>query len=324
MRHRLGYVLALLTACVFSAVKPDHGQAFPERSVHIIVPTTPGGAIDTTARIVGAKLSELWSKPVVVENRPGGSMIVGTSAAAKAPPDGYTLLVAHDGAMAINPIVYPAATYDSQRDFAPIALLSSFPYALTVNPAVPAATLAELVALAKARPGQLNHATGGPGTRLALELLKDVTETDIKHVPYRGGVPAVTDTISGQTEICIVDLTTGSSGIDSGKLRVLAVTGRERSKRLPNVPTTAEAGFPGFELSAWIGIFAPAGIPDAVRGKLQADVKEVLSQPDVMQRIEQLNMDVGIGSASDLTNILNADIAKWATLVKQRAIVFQP
>jgi tripartite-type tricarboxylate transporter receptor subunit TctC len=322
MRQLLGYVLALL--CVVSTLEPAPSQAFPDRSVHIIVPTTPGGAIDTIARIVAAKLSEIWSKPVIVENRPGGSMILGTSAAAKAPPDGYTLLVAHDGAIAMNPIIYPAATYDSRRDFAPIALLSSFPYALTVNPAVPATTMAELVALAKARPGQLNHATGGPGTRLALELLKAVTDTDIKHIPYRGGVPAVTDTISGQADVCIVDLTTGSSGIDTGKLRVLAVTGRERSKRLPAVPTVAEAGFPGFELSSWIGIFAPARTPEGVLGKIRTDMKQVLSQPDVVQRIEQLNMDVGIGSADDLATVVNTDIVKWSTLVRERGIVFQP
>ena len=210
--------------------------------MRIIVPTAPGGSIDTTARVVAGKLAELWGKPVVIENRAGAAMIIGTEAAAKAAPDGYTLLVAHDGTMAMNPVVYPNLGYHSQRDFEPVALLTSIPEVVLVNEGVPAKSIQELVALAKANPGKLNHASGGTATLLALELFKAMAGVDITSIPFRGGAPAVTGVMSGDTQLIFADLATANAGMQSGKLRTLAVTTLKRAPRLPDVPTVDEFG----------------------------------------------------------------------------------
>jgi tripartite-type tricarboxylate transporter receptor subunit TctC len=202
--QRLSVILALAVSAIAVAavapLRPGYAQIYPERSVRIIVPTAPGGSIDTTARVVAGKLAELWGKPVVIENRPGAAMIIGAEAAAKSPPDGYTLLVAHDGTMAMNPVVYPNLAYHSQRDFEPVALLTSIPEVLLVHAAVPAKSVNELIAIAKARPGKLNHASGGTATLLALELFKAMAGIDVTSVPFRGGAPAVTAVMAG--EVC--------------------------------------------------------------------------------------------------------------------------
>ena len=235
---------------------PDHG--YPERTVRIIVPTAAGGSIDTTARLVAAALAERWGKPVVIENRPGAAMIIGAEAAAKSPPDGYTLLVAHDGTMAMNPVVYPSLAYHSQRDFEPLALLTSIAEVVLVNEAVPVKSIRELIAFAKANPGKLNHASGGTATLLALELFKAMAEVDITNIPFRGGAPAVTGVMSGETQVIFADLATAHAGMQSGKLRTLAVTTLKRVPRLPDVPTIDESGVPGYDVATWIGAFAPA------------------------------------------------------------------
>ena len=198
-RLACGAFTAVLAITDLGPPAPAQAQGFPERAVRIIVPTAAGGSIDTTARVVAGKLAELWGKPVVIENRAGAAMIIGTEAAAKAAPDGYTLLVAHDGTMAMNPVVYPNLGYHSQRDFEPVALLTSIPEVLLVNESVPAKSVRELVALAKANPGKLNHASGGTATLLALELFKAMAGVDIASIPFRGGAPAVTGVMSGDT-----------------------------------------------------------------------------------------------------------------------------
>jgi tripartite-type tricarboxylate transporter receptor subunit TctC len=214
-----GTFTAALAIAVLGLPRATQAQGFPERTVRIIVPTAPGGSIDTTARVVAGKLAELWGKPVVIENRAGAAMIIGTEAAAKAAPDGYTLLVAHDGTMAMNPVVYPNLGYHSQRDFEPVALLTSIPEVVLVNEGVPAKSIRELVALAKANPGKLNHASGGTATLLALELFKAMAGVDITSIPFRGGAPAVTGVMSGDTQLIFADLATANAGMQSGKLR---------------------------------------------------------------------------------------------------------
>ena len=251
----------LLTAALMTAglPRPARAQTYPERTVRIIVPTAPGGSIDTTARVVAAKLGDLWGKPVVIENRPGAAMIIGAEAAAKSAPDGHTLLVAHDGTMAMNPVLYPNLSYHSQRDFEPIALLTSIPEVVLVNETVPVKTIQELIALAKANPGKLNHASGGTATLLALELFKAMAGVDITNIPFRGGAPAVTGVMSGETQLIFADLATANAGMQSGKLRTLAVTTLQRVPRLPDVPTVDKSGVPGYDVATWIGAFAPAG-----------------------------------------------------------------
>jgi tripartite-type tricarboxylate transporter receptor subunit TctC len=313
---------ALLAALALLGVlaAPARAQTFPERNIRIIVPTAPGGAIDTTARVIADKLQAKWGKPVVIENKPGASMRIGADMAAKAPPDGYTLLVAHDGTMAINPVAYPDLPYDPQKDFRPIALAVSIPEAVMVNVSVPAKSIAELIALAKRTPGELTHASGGSATLLALELFKAMTDSDIRSIPYRGGAPATTAVVGGETSMIIADLATGSPALQSDRMRPLAVTSMTRSKKYPDLPTLNEAGVTGYEVNTWIGFFAPARTPDAIAAQIEAAIKEALAMPDVRARFEQSGMEVRSGSADEMRQVLAADIARWSKLVKEKNI----
>ena len=311
----------LAAACTtFAALAPARAQGFPDRTVRIILPTAPGGSIDTTARVVAGKLAELWGKPVVIENRPGAAMIIGTEAAAKSAPDGYTLLVAHDGTMAMNPVVYPNLAYHSQRDFEPVALLTSIPEVVLVNEKVPVKSIQDLIALARASPGKLNHASGGTATLLALELFKAMAGVDITSIPFRGGAPAVTGVMSGDTELIFADLATANAGMQSGKLRTLAVTTLKRVPRLPDVPTIDESGVPGYDVATWIGAFAPAGTPKGIVGKIEADIKQALGAPDVRAKLEALSMAIRSGASEEMRAILAGDMGKWGRLVKEKNI----
>jgi tripartite-type tricarboxylate transporter receptor subunit TctC len=312
--------LLALAVAALGASQVAHAQAFPERTVRIIVPTAAGGSIDTTARVIAGKLAELWGKPVVIENRPGASMIIGAEAAAKSAPDGYTLLVAHDGTMAMNPVVYPNLAYHSQRDFEPVALLTAIPEVLLVNETVPAKSIQDLIALAKANPGKLNHATGGTATLLALELFKAMAGVDIASIPFRGGAPAVTGVMSGETQMIFADLATANAGMQSGKLRTLAVTTLKRVPRLPDVPTINESGVPGYDVATWIGAFAPAGTARAIVDKIEAGIKEALAAPEVRAKLEALSMEIKSGASADMRAVLAGDIGKWGRLVKDKNI----
>ena len=316
-------ILALiLIAAVAGAAPAASAQNFPDHAVRIIVPTAPGGAIDTTARVIGEKLQEKWGKPVVIENRPGAAMQVGAEAVRRVPGDGYTLLVAHDGTMAMNPLVFPNLPYDPQRDFEPIALVTSIPEAVMVNVNVPANSMAALVALAKKEPGQLTHASGGSATLLSLELLKSMAGIDIRSIPYRGGAPAVTATIAGETSMIIADLTTGAPGLQSDRIRPLAVTSLTRSKLYPQLGMVDELGVPGYEVNTWMGVFAPAGTPKHVAAEIEAAIQAAVAMPDVRARFESTGANVRSGTAEELRQVLAADIAKWAKLVTEKHITF--
>ena len=256
----------------------------------------------------------------MIENRPGAAMIIGAEAAAKSAPDGYTLLVAHDGTMAMNPVVYPNLPYHSQRDFAPVALLAAIPEVLLVNEAVPAKSVRELIALAKVNPGKLNHASGGTATLLALELFKAMAGVEITSIPFRGGAPAVTAVMAGETQMIFADLATANAGMQSGKLRTLAVTTLQRVPRLPDVPTLDEVGVPGYDVATWIGAFAPAGTPKAVVGKIEAGIRQALAMADVKDRLEALSMQIRSGASEEMRAVLAGDIAKWGRLVKEKNI----
>ncbi len=318
MTHRYAVLAAVLA--LLGLGQGAAAQSYPDRTVRIIVPTAAGGSIDTTARVIAAKLSDLWGKPVVIENRPGASMITGADAAAKSPADGYTLLVAHDGTTAMNQAVYPNLPFHAQRDFEPLAMLTAIPLVILVNEKLEAKTLRDLIALAKANPGKLNHASGGTATLLALELFKAMAGVDIASIPYRGAAPAVTGTMAGDTQVIIADLASSAAGRQSGKLRTLAVTTLQRTPQLPEVPTAHEAGVPGYETATWIGAFAPAGTPKAVVSKIEADIKSALAVADVRERLERLGMEIRSGSAEELKNKLEADIQKWSRLVKEKNI----
>jgi tripartite-type tricarboxylate transporter receptor subunit TctC len=299
-------------------------QGFPDRQVKVIVPTAPGGSIDTTARMIAERMQAKWGKPVVVENRPGAAMRIGAESVQKSPADGYTLLVAHDGTMAMNPLIFPDLTYDPQKDFVPLGLVVSIPEALMVNRTVPANSVTELIALAKKGPGQLTHASGGSATLLALELFKAMAGIDIRSIPYRGGAPAVTATIAGETSMIIADLTTGNAGLQSDRMRPLAVTSVERSKKYPDLPTMNEAGVPGYEVNTWIGFFAPTGTPKDAAAAIETAIKEAVELPEVRARIEATGAVARSGRADELRKLLAGDVAKWAKLVKDNNIKLTP
>jgi tripartite-type tricarboxylate transporter receptor subunit TctC len=314
-----GALLAIMSTAP-GLLQPAGAQGYPDRAVRIIVPTAAGGSIDTTARVVGGKLAELWGKPVVIENRPGAGMIIGADAAAKSAPDGYTLLVAHDGTMAMNPVVYPNLSYHSQRDFEPVALLTAIPEVVLVHEGVPVKTIGELIAHAKANPGKLNHATGGTATLLALELFKSMAGVDIASIPFRGAAPAVTGTMSGETQMMFADLASAYAGMQSGRLRTLAVTTLQRVPQLPEVPTVHESGVRGYDVSTWIGAFAPAGTPKTIVGRIEADIKQALAMTDVRGKLEALRMAVRSGAAEEMRAVLAGDMVKWGQLVKEKNI----
>jgi tripartite-type tricarboxylate transporter receptor subunit TctC len=322
MRHFVQRSLAIGLALWFSTTLAF--AEFPERQVKIVVPTAPGGSIDTTARVIAEKMQAKWGKPVIIENRPGAAMRLGAEAVQKSPADGYTLLVAHDGTMAINPLVFPDLPYDAQKDFVPLGLVISIPEALMVNKAVPANSVVELIALAMKQPGQLTHASGGSASLLSLELFKAMAHVDIRSIPYRGGAPAVTATIGGETSMIIADLTTGNAGLQSDRMRPLAVTSMTRSKKYPDLRTMNEAGVSGYEVNTWIAFFAPAGTPKPVADAIEAAIKEAVAMPEVRARFETTGANVRSGSAAELQQLLANDVAKWAKLVKDNNIKLTP
>ena len=312
--------IAVTALTILAVASEAAAQTYPDRPVRIIVPTSPGGAIDTVARVIAEKLTARWGKPVVIENRSGAAMRVGTDAVAKSAPDGYTLLVAHDGAMAMNPALYPDLPYQPQKDFEPIALMVSIPEIIMMNAAVPAASLKEMIDLAKKRPGKLNHATGGPASLLALELFKTMAGVDITSVQYRGSAPSVAAMMAGEVEVCITDIASGNAGLQSDRVRPLAMTTLKRAKRYPALPTADESGVPGYDVGVWIGMFAPAGTPKDVLQMIQASVKDALAMPDVGAKLEAIGMEMRSGSADEMRQVLAADIPKWAKLVKDKDI----
>jgi tripartite-type tricarboxylate transporter receptor subunit TctC len=251
-------------------------------------------------------------------------MRIGAEAVQKAPPDGYTLLVAHDGTMAINPLVFSDLPYDPQKDFTPLGLVVAIPEALMVNVKVPANSIPELIALAKKEPGQLTHASGGSATLLSLELFKAMAGVDIRSIPYRGGAPAVTATIGGETSMIIADLATGNAALHSDRIRPLGVTSIARSKMYPDLATISEQGVSGYEVNTWMGFFAPAGTPKAVAATIEAAIKEAVAMPDVRARFESTGANMRSGSAEEMRNVLAADVAKWAKLVKEKNIKLAP
>ena len=287
-------------------------QSFPSQPVKIVVPFPPGGSADVLARILQPKLNELWSQPVLVENRPGASANIGAAFVAKSAPDGTTLLLATP-ALAVSAAVYKNLTYDAQRDLAPVAMLSVFPSVLVVHPSVPAKTPQELVAHAKANPGKLNFASAGnlSAIRFAFEHLAQLTGIKAVHVPYKGSAPSAQAMISGESHTMMMTLVDALPHIKSGRLRPLAATTIERIPDLPALPTLAETLAPGFDYIIWHGFYVPAGTPKDVVAKLNRDVNTVLRQPDVNARLTGLGMDVRPGTPESLDTLVRGEIKKW-------------
>lgn len=294
---------------------------YPAGPVKIIVPFQAGGLTDILARAMAQHLTSALAQPFIVENKAGASGNIGADFVAKSKPDGQTLLMGSIGTNAVNAHLFPKIPYDTLKDFAPIGLVASGTLMLVTHPAVPAANLRELIAYAKANPGKLTYASGGSGAsqHLAGELLKSMAGIDIVHVPYRGVASGVTDLVGGQVSMTF-DLATVAPHVKAGKLRPIAVANAQRSSAFPQVPTIAEAGVPGYEASAWYGLFAPAGTPSGVISRLNAEVGHALKDPELKQRLESLGAEPLGGSPQEAAAYVQAEYAKWGKVIKQGSI----
>jgi tripartite-type tricarboxylate transporter receptor subunit TctC len=292
-------------------------QQFPSKAVRLLVPFPPGGGTDALARLIGAKAGDYWGQQVIIDNRSGAQGGVGTAAGAKSAPDGYTILLAHSGALVINPHMYDNPGYDTLKDFAPITKGTETPYILIVHPSVPVKTMKELAALAKAHPGQLTFASTSAGPQLMGELFKLSTRTEMTHVPYKGAGPAVIDLLGGHVGIMFSVPTSVAPHIRSGKLRALSVSGEKRDENFPEVPTMTEAGFKDFgDAREWYGIVAPAGTPSDVIARLNAAMVKALNEPDVVKRLQPLAQKPVPGTAADFGAYIRSQYGLWGKVVK--------
>ncbi len=293
-------------------------EGFPEKPVRFVVGFTPGGPSDIIARALGQKLSERWTQQVVVENRPGAGGNIAAEAVARSAPDGQTWLLGNNSILATNQSLYRSLAFDPVRDFAPVALVAIQPNILVVNPGVPATSVKELIALAKAKPGQLNYASSGAGAaaHLAAELFKTMAGVDMVHVPYKGAQPALTDVIAGQAQLMFATSASVIPYIKAGRLRALAVTTTQRSAGMPELPTVSEAGVPGFEAITWHGVVVPRATPQPLVERLNADIVRALAQRDLRERLEGLGAELAPGSPREFADYIAREIPKWAKVVR--------
>ena len=296
-------------------------QAFPSKPIKVIVPYSAGGVVDVIARTVGERMSQAMGQPSVVENRVGAAGGVGTEAVARSAPDGYTLVVASPS-HTVNISLYSKLSWHPITSFAPVAMVGVIPNVILVHPSVPAKTLAEFVAYAKARPGKLNFASAGAGSsvHLAAELLAQMAQLEMVHIPYKGQPEAVTALITGDVAMMPLTMALAKARIQSGQARPLAVTTPKRSAALPDMPTVAESGYPGYEVSTWFGYLAPAGTPPEIVNRLNAEVNAALKHPDVEKKLVALGAELDPGTPQAFGKFLEADMARWAKVIKQAGI----
>ena len=298
-----------------------HAQPFPSKPIRIIAPYPPGGVVDVIARSVGERMTQTTGQPNIVENRVGAAGSIGTEAVARAAPDGYTLVVASPS-HTVNISLYSKLTWHPLTSFAPIAMVGVIPNVILVHPSVPAKTLAEFVAYAKARPDQLNYASAGAGSsvHLAAELLEQMAQIKLVHIAYKGQPEAVTALITGEVAMMPLTMALAKARIQAGQARPLAVTTPRRSSALPDLPTVAESGYPGYEVSTWFGYLAPAGTPPDVVARLNAEINSALKHPEVQQRLVALGAELDPGTPQDFAKFLAADMTRWARVIKQAGI----
>src|SRR6266576_3643753 len=309
-------LLALLCAL---AVAPAFGQPFPSRPVKIVVPTSPGGATDALSRQIGARLSGLWGQPVIVENKPGANQIIGAEYVAKSAPDGNTLLVSDASSFVINPHLYRNMAYDGLHGFTPITVLVRFPWVVAVHPSVPASTFQELVAYARARPGALSYGSFGLGSsaHISVDYLKKLLGIDIVHVPYKGAGPAVTDLLSGQIQMMMVTPLLVESHARAGRLKLLAAATARRIAALPELPTVAESGVPGYEAGTWFALMGPAGMPRATVARIYDDTAKILLDPVFRERYVTKQWFEVVGNTPEqFAEYIKSEYARWARLIE--------
>ena len=319
-------VVALLFGAA-QAASPDASPApgpagYPARPIRLIVPFPPGGSTDILARALGEKLSQGLAQPVVIDNRPGAGGSIGAEAAARAAPDGYTLMMGHLGTLAVNPAIYKNLPYDPVKSFAPVSLMAIVPSVLVVNPSLPVASAAELIAYAKAHPGKLAYGSAGNGSasHLTTEYFKLVTGTDILHVPYKGVGPMLTDLVSGQLSMGLNGAPAVMAHVNAGRLRALAVTSLKRLEALPQIQTLDEAGVRGFDASGWYGVVVPAGTPPPIVARLNAEVGRAMQTPELRSRLDNEGALPAPGTPEEFAALIRAEIARWAEVLKRAGV----
>ncbi len=317
---KISFLMGAALAAIGLA-QTGNAQTFPVKPLRIVAASAAGGGVDTISRIVGQKLGEKWSQQVVIENRAGAGGAIGSELVAKAPPDGHTLLTISIS-YAVIPTSHRNLPYDPVRDLTPITVLVNSPNILVVHPSLPVRTVKELITLAKSRPAQIYYSSSGNGSpaHLAMELLKLMTSSDVVHVPYKGTAPGITDLISGRVSLTFAAILSTIQHVNAGKLRVLAVAGRKRSAAIPQVPTVAEAGVPGYEVDVWYALLAPAATPKAVVTQLNDEVTRILRAPELAERYAGLGLEPVGNPPEQTAAYINTEVAKWAKVVKAAGI----
>ena len=315
MRGMHRWALGALFACIATVAS---AQGYPNRTIRLVVPFPAAGTTDILARAAAQKLTEAFGQSVVVDNRPGAAGNIGSDLVAKSAPDGYTLLMGTVGTHAINPSLYSKMPYDHVKDFVPVVLVAGVPNVLVVNPALPVNSVADLIKLAKDKPGQINFASSGSGTSIHLsgELFKTMAGVDITHVPYKGSSPALVDLIGGQVQIMFDNLPSALPQIKAGKLRAIAVTSLKRAPVLPDVPTISESGLPGFEASSWFGVLAPAGTPAPIVARINAEINKWLQSAEAREKLLSQGAEAAGGTPEQFAHHIRAESEKWAKVVK--------
>ncbi len=318
---RLAVIILSLLALGIGFSYRSYAQTYPTKPIKIVVPTTPGGGADTMARVIGQRLGENLGTQVIVENKPGASAIIGTQFAAKSPADGYTLLIVYNE-LAVNPSLHRSLPYDAINDFQPVTLLGSTPFVLVVHPSLQATSVKELVALAKSKPKQLNYASGGTGGVLHLAglLFASMAGIDVVHVPYKSSPPGVTDLLVGQVQYMFPTLITVQQHVKAGKLRAIGITSSHRVGAMPDLPTIAESGVPGYEASIWYGIVVPAGTPMEIVAKLNTEFARILASPDMKDRFALQGAALASSSPDQLGRHIKVEMDKWASTIKGSGI----
>jgi len=315
MRGMLRWTLGAMFACIALGAL---AQSYPNRPIRLVVPFPAAGTTDILARAAAQKLTESLGQAVIVDNRPGAGGNIGSDLVAKSAPDGYTLLMGTVGTHAINPSLYSKMPYDHVKDFVPVVLVAGVPNVLVVNPALPVNSVADLIKLAKDKPGTINFASSGSGTSIHLsgELFKTMAGVDMTHVPYKGSSPALTDLIGGQVQVMFDNLPSALPQIKGGKLRAIAVTSLKRAPALPDIPTISESGLPGFEASSWFGVLAPAGTPAPIVARINAEVNRWLQSADAREKLISQGAEAAGGSPEQFAAHIRAESEKWAKVVK--------
>lgn len=299
------------------------GATYPDKPVRLILPYPPGGSVDFTGRELSQKLSELWGQQVVLDNRGGAGSTLGHGLGAKAAPDGYTLLLGNISTFAMAPSLYKKVNYDPVRSFAPVTLINTSANVLVAHPAVPATNTQALIALAKAKPGQINYASAGSGTspHLAAELFKTMAGVNLVHVPYKGSPQALTDLLGGQTQIMFASLVSALPHIRQARLRALGVTSLKRAAALPEVPTISESGLRGYDVAVWMGVVAPAGTPPAIVMQLNRQVAAIVQSPDIRERLAVQGLEAVADSPAEFGAYIASEVGKWAAVIRQAGVV---